>query len=41
VENPLPALSEFQELQENLKGWVAEPPTLEQLTVVGSYRFFD
>jgi hypothetical protein len=41
VENPLPALPEFRELQESLSGWVAEPPTPEQLTVVGSYRFFD
>jgi hypothetical protein len=37
-ENLLPALPEFRD---NLKGWVAEPPTPEQLTVVGSYRFLD
>jgi hypothetical protein len=40
VDNPLPALPEFQEFQENLKKWMAEPPAAEQLTVVGSYRLF-
>ncbi len=40
VDNPLPGLAEFREFQENLKGWVAEPPTPDQATVVGSYRFF-
>ncbi|GHO85871.1 hypothetical protein KSZ_38770 [Dictyobacter formicarum] len=40
VENPLPSLPEFREFQENLKNWMAEPPIPEQLTVVGSYRFF-
>jgi hypothetical protein len=40
VDNPLPALPEFREFQENLKGWMAEPPTAEPLTVIGSYRFF-
>jgi hypothetical protein len=28
------------EFQENLKQWMAEPPTVEQMTVVGSYRLF-
>lgn len=41
TDNPLPALPAFQEFQENLKSWVAEPPVPEQLTVVGSYRLFD
>ena len=41
VENPLAALPEFRELQEGLAGWLAEPPSPEQATVVGSYRFFD
>jgi hypothetical protein len=40
VDNPLPALPEFREFQESLKNWVAEPPTPDQLTVVGSYRLF-
>jgi hypothetical protein len=40
VENPLPTLPEFREFQENLKTWMAEPPTGEQLTVGGSYRLF-
>jgi hypothetical protein len=41
VDNPLPALPEFRAFQEGLRGWVAEPPAVEQLTVMGSYRFFD
>lgn len=40
IENPLPALPEFRKFQENLEHWLAEPPTPEQLTVVGSYRLF-
>jgi len=36
VQNPLPALAEFTEFQENLKHWMAEPPIVEQMTVVGS-----
>jgi quinol monooxygenase YgiN len=39
--NPLAALPEFKEFQEGLKSYLAEPPTQEQLTVIGSYRFFD
>jgi len=38
--NPLPAVPEFQAFQEGLRGWLAEPPTPERLTVVGSYRLF-
>jgi hypothetical protein len=30
----------FQAFQEGLKGWLAEPPTPEPMTVVGSYRLF-
>jgi hypothetical protein len=41
VDNPLAALPAFVEFQENLKQWMAEPPTVEQLTVVGSYRLFE
>jgi hypothetical protein len=40
VDNPLPALPEFRAFQENLKNWMAEPPIVEPLTVIGSYRFF-
>ena len=40
VDNPLAALPAFVEFQENLKQWMAEPPTVEQMTVVGSYRLF-
>jgi hypothetical protein len=40
VDNPLLALPEARALQEGLKNWLAEPPTSEQLTVFGSYRFF-
>lgn len=41
VENPLPAIPEFQEFQQGLKSWVAEPPSAGPATVIGSYRFFD
>jgi hypothetical protein len=40
VDNPLPALPEFQAFQAGLKEWIAEPPVAEQLTVVGSYDLF-
>jgi hypothetical protein len=40
VENPIPGLPEFRELQEDLKGWLAEPPNAQPVTVVGSYRLF-
>jgi hypothetical protein len=40
VDNPLLALPEGRAFQEGLKTWMAEPPTSERLTVVGSYRFF-
>ena len=38
VDNPLANLATFRHFQENLKNWLAEPPSLEQLTVIGSYR---
>src|SRR5215472_5957744 len=38
--NPLAEIPAFTEFQENLKGWLAEPPTVEQLTVAGSYHLF-
>lgn len=40
TENPLPSIPEFREFQDKLKDWAAEAPVPEQLTVVGSYRFF-
>ena len=40
VDNPLLALPEARAFQEGLKHWQASPPTSEQLTVFGSYRFF-
>ena len=40
VDNPLPVLPEFRAFQEHLKHWMAEPPISEQVTVIGSYRFF-
>jgi hypothetical protein len=41
TDNPLVALPEFREFQENLKSWLVDPPTPEQLEVVGTYRLFD
>lgn len=38
--NPLAAIPAFTEFQENLKGWLAEPPSVEQLTVAESYGVF-
>jgi hypothetical protein len=38
--NPLAALPEYAELVENLKPWYAEPPTVERMTVIGSYQQF-
>jgi hypothetical protein len=40
IENPLPAVREFNEFQANLPNWLAKPPVPEQLTVVGSYNLF-
>lgn len=40
-ENPLLALPEFREFQENLKGWIDGPPDAGPLTPVASYRFFE
>lgn len=40
VENPIPGLPEFRELQESLEGSLAEAPSSQPLTVVGSYRLF-
>ena len=38
--NPLVEIPAFNEFQQNLKAWLAEPPSIEQLTVAGSYRLF-
>ncbi|MGZ6609304.1 MAG: hypothetical protein ACXVFI_19810 [Solirubrobacteraceae bacterium] len=40
VENPIPGLPEFRELQDGLEDWLAEPPSTQPLTVIGSYRLF-
>jgi hypothetical protein len=40
VDNSLAAVPAFVEFQEDLKKWIAEPPTVEQMTVIGSYRSF-
>jgi hypothetical protein len=40
VDNPLPVLPEFRAFQDKLKTWTAGPPTSDQATVIGSYRFF-
>jgi hypothetical protein len=37
ADNPLQAIPEFREFQEHLPEWLAEPPTVEPLTVIGSY----
>jgi quinol monooxygenase YgiN len=38
--NPLAAIPEFRAFQEQLPTWLAEPPTVEPLTVIGSYGLF-
>ena len=38
VENPLPTIPAFGELQEGLKTWLAEPVAAEQVAVIGDYR---
>jgi len=38
--NPLAEIPAYTEFQENLKGWLADPPSVEQLTVAGSYELF-
>ena len=39
-EHPLLPFPEYAEMLENLKGWYAEPPTVEHMTVIGSYQLF-
>jgi len=40
VENPIPGLPEFRELQELVEASRVEPPNVQPLTVMGSYRLF-
>jgi hypothetical protein len=40
AENTIPELPEYQALQSHLQDWIAEAPSSEPLTVVGSYRMF-
>jgi hypothetical protein len=40
VENPLPALPEFQEFIEGVEASRAEPADVQPLAVIGSYRLF-
>jgi hypothetical protein len=40
TQNPLAAMPAFVAFQDALTDWLARPPTIEQLDVVGSYRFF-
>jgi hypothetical protein len=40
VEDPRPAIPEFQRFLEQLKGWVDGPPVIEHLDVIGSYNLF-
>jgi len=39
-DNPMAALPAYAELLENLKQWQVGPPTVEQVTAIGSYRLF-
>jgi hypothetical protein len=41
TENPRPGIAAVGTFQEDLRGgWLAEPPLMEQLTLVGEYRSF-
>jgi hypothetical protein len=40
IEDPRPAIPEFQRFIEQLRGWVDGPPVIEHLDVVGSYNLF-
>jgi hypothetical protein len=40
ADNQLQAIPEFREFQEQLPEWLAEPPIVEPLTVIGSYELF-
>jgi hypothetical protein len=38
--HPLATLPAYTELVESLKAWYAEPPTVDRMTVLGSYHLF-
>jgi hypothetical protein len=38
--HPLAGFPAYTELVEDLKQWYAEPPTVERMTVIGSYQLF-
>jgi hypothetical protein len=40
VENPIPGLPEFRELQERVEGSRAGPTSVQPRKVIGSYRLF-
>ena len=40
ADNPIPGLPEFRELHERVEGSRAEPPSVQPLEVIGSYRLF-
>jgi hypothetical protein len=40
IEDPRPAIPEYAQFLEQLKGWVDGPPVIERLDVVGSYNLF-
>src|SRR5215469_18568730 len=40
IEDPRPAIPEFQRFLEQIKGWVEGPPVIEHLEVVASYNLF-
>ena len=40
ADNQLQAIPEFREFQEQLPEWLAEPPIVEPLMVIGSYDLF-
>jgi hypothetical protein len=40
IEDPRPAIPEFQQFREQLKALVEGPPVIEPLDVVGSYNLF-
>jgi hypothetical protein len=41
IEDPRPAIPEYVQFLEQLKGWVEGPPVIERLDVVGSYNLFE
>ncbi|MBO0882054.1 MAG: hypothetical protein J2P17_17275 [Mycobacterium sp.] len=40
IDNPIVEYPEFKELQAGLTEWMEQPPAMDQLTVIGSYRLF-